>query len=60
MPGISGDSISNPGPGQYNQRQLIGGPDTRFFTISERYEGPRDPNNPGPGTYNPDDGLTYQ
>ena len=47
-----------PGPGQYTQGNLIGGPDSLKFTVGIKPYSRNGNRNPGPGTYAPNDQLT--
>jgi Sperm-tail PG-rich repeat len=58
-PNANGDNF--PGPGlYYNDKSLIGGPESLKYTIGEKREGRFDNGIPGPGDYLADDHLTHQ
>ena len=49
-----------PGPGfYYNDKSLIGGPDSIKYTMREKKEGNPDNHYPGPADYSANDGLTH-
>jgi|LauGreDrversion4_2_1035121.scaffolds.fasta_scaffold196413_1 hypothetical protein len=60
LAGPTGDLLSYPGPGSYQDKTLIGGPDSAKYSMAGRIPDPRSYLVPGPGYYEPIDGLSHQ